>query len=58
MLYLDIPLGASGGIIYGTTDGIYRGSKDGSRPRLLSIHDVSQIEILLDSNLFLCLAGT
>ncbi|KAJ7918677.1 CNH domain-containing protein [Mycena leptocephala] len=48
---------ASGGIIYGTTDGIYRGSKDGSRPRLLSIHDVSQIEILLDSNLFLCLAG-
>ncbi|KAJ7509797.1 CNH domain-containing protein [Mycena galericulata] len=44
-------------IIYGTTDGIYRGSRDGSRPRLLSIHDVSQIEILADVNLFLCIAG-
>ncbi|KAJ7509773.1 CNH domain-containing protein [Mycena galericulata] len=43
-------------IIYGTTDGIYRGSH-GSRPRLLSIHDVSQIEILADVNLLLCIAG-
>ncbi|KAJ6581943.1 CNH domain-containing protein [Mycena capillaripes] len=53
-----VPEGSTGGIIYGTTDGVYRGSKDGSRPRLLSIHDVSQIEILPDSNLFLCLAGS
>ncbi|KAJ7117583.1 CNH domain-containing protein [Mycena epipterygia] len=49
--------GSSDEIIYGTTDGVYRGSKDGSRPRLLSIHDVSQIEILPDVDLFLCLAG-
>ncbi|KAJ7656414.1 CNH domain-containing protein [Mycena polygramma] len=49
--------GSSGGIIYGTTDGVYRGSPDGSRARLLSIRDVSQIEILSDSNLFLCVAG-
>ncbi|KAJ7117575.1 CNH domain-containing protein [Mycena epipterygia] len=49
--------GSSDEIIYGTTDGVYRGSKDGSRPRLLSIHDVSQIETLPDVDLFLCLAG-
>ncbi|KAJ7464586.1 CNH domain-containing protein [Mycena latifolia] len=49
--------GNTDGLIYGTTDGIYRGSKDGSRPRLLSINSVSQIEILPDANLFLCLAG-
>ncbi|KAJ7656426.1 CNH domain-containing protein [Mycena polygramma] len=49
--------GTNGGIIYGAADGVYRGSPDGSRPRLLSLHDVSQIEILLDSNLFLCVAG-
>lgn len=47
-----------GGVIYGAKDGIYRGTKDGSRPRLLSIKDVSQIEILVDENLVICLAGT
>ncbi|KAF7356283.1 Sulfhydryl oxidase [Mycena venus] len=51
------PFQGNGGIIYGTKDGIYRGIKDGSRLRLLSIHDVSQIEILPGSNLVLCLAA-
>ncbi|KAF7356280.1 Sulfhydryl oxidase [Mycena venus] len=51
------PFQGNGGIIYGAKDGIYRGIKDGSRLRLLSIHDVSQIEILPGSNLVLCLAG-
>ncbi|KAJ7181023.1 CNH domain-containing protein [Mycena filopes] len=46
-----------GGVIYGTTDGVYRGLPDGARPRLLLIPAVSQIEILPDDNLFLCLAG-
>ncbi|KAJ6534606.1 CNH domain-containing protein [Mycena vulgaris] len=49
--------GNNGVLIYGATDGIYRGCEDGSRPRLLSIRDVSRIEILPDANLFLCLAG-
>ncbi|KAJ7073442.1 CNH domain-containing protein [Mycena belliarum] len=46
-----------GNVIYGTTEGVYRASKDGSRPRLLSGHNVSWIAVLPDANLFLCLAG-
>ncbi|KAJ7108891.1 CNH domain-containing protein [Mycena crocata] len=48
--------GNTGGIIYGTYDGIYKGAPDGSQPRLLSIPDVSQIGMLPDRNLFICLA--
>ncbi|KAJ7763568.1 CNH domain-containing protein [Mycena maculata] len=44
-------------IIYGTTNGIYRGSKDDAPTRLLSIHHVSRIEILSDANLCLCIAN-
>ncbi|KAF8216928.1 CNH domain-containing protein [Mycena galopus ATCC 62051] len=51
------PLRGNGAVIYGTKDGIYRGTKDGSRPRLLSIRDVSQIDILSHENLVICLAG-
>ncbi|KAF7356286.1 Sulfhydryl oxidase [Mycena venus] len=51
------PFQGNGGTIYGAKDGIYRGIKDGSRLRLLSIHDVSQIKILPGLNLVLCLAG-
>ncbi|KAJ7250507.1 CNH domain-containing protein [Mycena haematopus] len=50
-------LQGNGGIIYGTKDGIYRGTTDGSRPRLLSLHDVTQIDLLADANLVICLAG-
>ncbi|KAJ7210519.1 CNH domain-containing protein [Mycena pura] len=46
-----------GSIIYGTTDGVYHGGKNGSRSRLLSINNVSQIEIFPDTNLFICIAG-
>ncbi|KAJ7742885.1 CNH domain-containing protein [Mycena metata] len=53
----DHPGFHEGGVIYGTTDGVYRGLPDGARPRLLSIPAVSQIHILPDENLFLCLAG-
>ncbi|KAJ7108856.1 CNH domain-containing protein [Mycena crocata] len=47
----------SGNIIYGTTEGVYRGTPNGSRPRLLSTQDVTQIEILPDTDLFIYLAG-
>ncbi|KAJ6456103.1 CNH domain-containing protein [Mycena sanguinolenta] len=50
------PRGGSG-IIYGTKDGIYRGTTDGARRRLLSLQDVSQIDLLPDANLVICLAG-
>ncbi|KAJ7022106.1 CNH domain-containing protein [Mycena alexandri] len=53
----DHPGLREGGVIYGTTDGVYRGLPDGARPRLFSMPAVSQIEILSDENLFLCLAG-
>ncbi|KAJ7625567.1 CNH domain-containing protein [Roridomyces roridus] len=44
------------GVLYGTQDGIYRASRDGSGSRLLSLPNVSQIKILMDQNLFLCLS--
>ncbi|KAJ7463387.1 hypothetical protein B0H11DRAFT_2052752, partial [Mycena galericulata] len=45
------------GILYGTADGIYRTTEDGSVSRLFAIRDVSQIDILEEVNLFLYLAG-
>ncbi|KAF7370284.1 Sulfhydryl oxidase [Mycena sanguinolenta] len=49
--------GGNGGIIYVPKDGIYRGTTNGARRRLLFLHDVSQIDLLPDSNLVICLAG-
>ncbi|KAJ7763575.1 CNH domain-containing protein [Mycena maculata] len=43
-------------ILNGTTDGICRISKDGARTWLFTVHNVSQIEILVDANLCLCIA--
>ncbi|KAJ7181026.1 CNH domain-containing protein [Mycena filopes] len=47
----------SAGIIYGTESGIYEGLPDGTRSSLLSIRNVSRIELLPYADLCLCLAG-
>ncbi|KAJ7625603.1 CNH domain-containing protein [Roridomyces roridus] len=45
-------------LIYATMDGVYRGSRDGRTSlRLWSHPNISRFEILVDANLFLCLAG-
>ncbi|KAJ7631417.1 hypothetical protein DFH06DRAFT_1224409, partial [Mycena polygramma] len=50
--------GSNGAIIYGTEAGVYRGSSNGAPQQLLSIRDVRKIQILPESNLFLCVAGS
>ncbi|KAJ7625570.1 CNH domain-containing protein [Roridomyces roridus] len=45
-------------LIYATMDGVYRGSRDDRTSlRLWSHPNISRFEILVDANLFLCLAG-
>ncbi|KAK7025001.1 sulfhydryl oxidase [Favolaschia claudopus] len=51
------PTPDNNGIIFGTRDGIYRGTRDHSRPRLLACNDAAQIEAFPEEDFFVCLAG-
>ncbi|KAK7025008.1 sulfhydryl oxidase [Favolaschia claudopus] len=52
------PTAENNGIIFGTREGVYRGTRHTSpQTRLLSLNDVTQIEAFPNEDFFVCLAG-